>query len=280
MEKTLGFAFVFSVVLGLIACSSSEELTSLTADQRFEHAKTLFDDEGYLEAISEFTVVTLQFPGSAFADDAQFYLGECRFRRGEYLLAAFEYQTLRRNMPASPLVPEAQYKLGLSYYQLSPKSPLDQQYTRKAIEEFQAFVEYHPSNEHVPDAEAKINELNTRLAKKQFETAQLYATMGYIKASLFCYDDVIERYHDTEFAPLALLGKAEVLISRRKYKDAYAEVARFLERYPNSILRSRADKLKAAIEEQIQSEPERSQSVSGKDPRIGEGRLSSRRQPI
>ncbi|HET6271810.1 MAG TPA: outer membrane protein assembly factor BamD [Bacteroidota bacterium] len=280
MARTLGFAFVFSVVLGLVGCGSSEEVTSLTAEQRFEHAKALFDDEDYVEAISEFTVVTLQFPGSAFADDAQFYLGECRFCRGEYLLAAFEYQTLRRNMPASPLVPEAQYKLGLSYYQLSPKSPLDQQYTKKAIEELQAFVEYYPANEHVPDAESKIKELNTRLAKKQFETAQLYATMEYYKASLFCYDDVIERYHDTEYAPLALLGKAEVFMSRRKYKDAYAEITRFLERYPNSILRSRADKLKAAIEEQMLNEPERSQSVSGKDSGAGEGSLSSTRPPL
>lgn len=267
----------------VIGCGSGEQATSLTVDQRFEHAKALFDDEDWLEAISEFTIVTLQFPGSAFADDAQFYLGECRFMRGEYLLAAFEYQTLKRNMPASPLVPEAQYKLALSYYRLSPKSTLDQQYTKKAIEEFQAFVEYYPSNEHAPDAEARINELNTRLAKKQYETAQLYATMEYYKASLFCYDDVIERYHDTEYAPLAMLGKTEVLITRRRYKEALVEVDRFLERFPNSVLRSRADKLKSTIEEELQKAPEKSQNVSGKErgagASSGEGGLSLTRSP-
>jgi outer membrane protein assembly factor BamD len=72
-------------------------------------------------------------------------------------------------------VPEAQYKLALSYYELSPRAPLDQQYTRKAIDEFQSFVEYYPNNPLVKDAAEKIRELNTRLAKKQYETAKLYS---------------------------------------------------------------------------------------------------------
>lgn len=75
--------------------------------------------------MNEFTVITLQYQGSAFVADAQFYLGECRFAREEFLLAAFEYSVVKRNYPASPRVADAQYKLGICYYSLSPRSSLD-----------------------------------------------------------------------------------------------------------------------------------------------------------
>jgi outer membrane protein assembly factor BamD len=254
--------FVFLVAALMIGgCSSKETTTNLTAEERFQKAKALFDNEDYLEAINEFTIITLQYQGSAVAGDAQFFLAECRFKRGEFLLASYEYQTLRRNMPASPRVPEAMYKLGLAFYNLAPKSRLDQQYTKRAIDELQAFVEYYPTSEFVADASAKITELNTRLAKKDFDTAQLYSTMDYHKSAIFYYDNVIEKYHDTEFAPLAYLGKVELLMGRKKYRDAKTEIAKFLAKYPNSVLRARGD----VLEKQIDAELKNAPSASGKE---------------
>jgi outer membrane protein assembly factor BamD len=247
MARLILISLTLAIVLLTVGCSSSETADSSSPEARFNHAKALFDDREYLEAINEFTVVALQFSGSAFASEAQFYIGECRFNRGEYLLAAFEYLQLKRNYPASPRVSESQYKLALSYCQLSPKSLLDQQYTRKAIDEFQSFVEYYPGNEHAVDADARIRELTGKLAKKSIETARLYATMGYYKAAQFYYDDVIERYHDTEFGPLAYIEKTELLISRRKFDDADATISKFISLYPNNVLRSRADDLKSEV---------------------------------
>jgi outer membrane protein assembly factor BamD len=245
MARLILLSLVLAAAVLTVGCGSSETTESSSPEVRFNHAKALFDDREYLEAINEFTVVTLQYSGSAFASEAQFYIGECRFKRGEYLLAAFEYNQLKRNYPASPRVPEAQYELALSYYNLSPKSLLDQQYTRKAIDEFQSFVEYYPGNERAVDADAKIRELTTKLAKKAMETARLYSTMAYYKAAQFYYDDVIERYHDTEFGPLAYIEKTELMITRKKFEDADATISKFISLYPNNVLRARADDLKA-----------------------------------
>lgn len=244
----------------MIGCGSSDTTTAIPVDERFRQAKALLDDEDYLAAINEFTIITLQHQGSAYSDSAQFFLAECRFRRGEYLVAATEYGYLRRGFPSSPLSAEAQYKLALSYYNLSPKPMLDQQYTKRAVDEFQSFVEYYPTNSHAEDAAAKIMELNTRLAKKEFDTGQLYETMEYYKASLLSYDVVIEKYHDTQYAPLAHLGKVEVLLTRKKYDEARTALNKFYELFPNSVLKSRADKFK----EQIDSELEGNSKVSDK----------------
>lgn len=251
----LHFVVIF---LGLVAaaavlpaCGSSDLFTNLSADDRFELGKKAFDDEDYLAAMEHFTAVTVQFPGSGVADDAQFFLGESRFARGEYLLAAYEYETLRKSMPASPLVPLAQYKIGLCYYQLSPKPPLDQKYTAKAIDELQTFIEYYPTHELVVDAEAKIRELNNRVAKKDYDTAVLYMKLEYYKAALFYFNSVLEKYHDSEYAERAHLGKIEALIARKRFEEARVETEKFLARFPNSEYRSTIEALQNDIDKNL-----------------------------
>ena len=268
-------AAVSAVVILMLAmvsgCGSSKETAPATVEDHFLRAKTLFDEGNYLEAINEFTVITLQYQGSSRAAEAQYFLGESRYKRGEYLLAIVEYSALKRNMPASPLVQDAQYKIGLCYYMLSPKSTLDQQYTKKAIDELQSFVEYYPSHALVQDAAAKIRELTTRLAKKDFETAQLYSTLEYYKAAQFYFDDVIEKYHDTEYAPLAYMGKVKVLMARKKYEDALTEINRFIERFPDSVLRHQADQLKDSISSELKSSKQASGKNSGSTESPGGG---------
>jgi outer membrane protein assembly factor BamD len=262
MKTMILWASVGLFLLSVAGCGSSAPQTTQTPEERFARAKALFDKEDYLEAINEFTVITLQNQGSSFAPDAQYFLGECRFQRGEYLLAAYEYSVLKRSYPASPRVADGQYKLALSYYSLSPKPPLDQQYTRKAIDEFQTFAEYYPGHPLAPDADQKIKELNSRLAKKQYETAILYGKMNYYKAAILSYDVVIEKFHDTEYAPLAFLGKAEILMSRERYAEAATEITRFLDRYPNSVLRGRAEELKKSIDKEL-GKTKKSDSTTG-----------------
>ena len=239
----------FAVILA--GCGSTDVSQTMGVEERFAHAKKLYDNGDFVEAVNEFTVITLQYPGSAFAADAQYYLGECRFGRGEFLLAAFEYSVVKRNYAASPRVADAQYKIALSYYNLSPKSSLDQQYTRRAIDELQSFVEYYPGHEKAPDADAKIRELTSRLAKKQYENAVQYVKMSYYRSALFYFDEVIEKYHDTEFAPLAFVGKTELLISRDRYKEARDEITKFISRYPNNVLRGRIDELKSKVDHEL-----------------------------
>ncbi len=246
--QSLSFLF-----LGLLlsSCGSSDVTVNLSAEERFELGKKKFEQGDYLEAIADFDIIRLQYPGSGVADDAQYYLGECRFKREEFLLAAEEYQAVKRNMPSSPFVPLAQYKTALSYYSLSPKSALDQKYIDKAIDEFQVFLEYYPTHELAADAAAKIKELDTRLAKRLYDTGVLYMTMGYYKAAGIYFNSVIEKYHDTEFAEPALFSKAQTLTIRKHYDEAKKDIERFFEKYPNSSLKKDAESLRADIDDHL-----------------------------
>jgi len=246
MTKQLWMAAGFAVFF--LGCGSGEEVTALTPERRFARAKEMFDDRDLQDAANEFTIITLQYQGSSVAADAQYYLAECRYERHDYILAAFEYAVLRRNYPASSRVADAQFKLALCYYYRSPKSQLDQEFTRKAIDEFQTFVEYYPNHASVPEAEGMIRELTGTLAKRQFEAGELYATMEYYRAAFYYFDSVIEKYHDTEYAPTAFLRKAEILYQRERYREASAELTKLIARYPHSEELKDAEKLRVRLE--------------------------------
>ena len=260
INKTISNQFALTVssfslcalaIFFLTSCGSSDVTKVLTAEERFEAGKQHFAEEDYLEAIHEFEIVKLQYGGSAVADDAQFYLGECRLMREEYLLGIEEFQSLVRGMSASVLVPAARYKIGLCYYLLSPRSTLDQQYTLHAIDEFQSFIEYYPADSLVGSADEKIREMNARLAQKDFETAELYKTLEYPGASLYYFNSVLEKYHDSRFAEPALLGKINVLIGKKQYNDARKEIGKFLEKYPRSESRGAVEGLRQEVETKL-----------------------------
>ena len=246
--RILAFIAAATILLGGIAsisgCSSGKNgQASLNAEDRFALGKQKFDDGDYLGAIQEFQIVTLQFQGSTVASDAQFYLAESYFQRHEYLLAAAEYETLIKRLRSSGLLPRAQYKRALCFYELSPGPSLDQQNTKKAIESFQEFIEYNPTNELVPEAEARIRELNDKLAVKMYNAAVLYMKMDDHKSAEIYFRKVLERFHDSEWADDSQIGLVQALIARKKYSEAKEEVQRFFVRYPNSSLLATAEDL-------------------------------------
>ena len=255
--QILRLTVVALVLFYIGGCSSESQDNPPGAEELFRIAKEKFDDEDYLEAYDDFRVLSLQYQGSGFADDAQFYMGECQFRREDYILAAFEYETLIRSMPTSEFVAQAQYQVAMCYYNRSPEYYHDQEFTVKAIDAFQAFLEYYPTDLRVSDAEQKISELNAKLARKEYESGIIYMKMTYFRAATVSFDYVLEKYHDSPYAEPALLKKGVSLFARRRFRDARDVANRFLEKYSSSILRSEAEALlkdaKDALEEELKA---------------------------
>ncbi|MCX6151842.1 MAG: outer membrane protein assembly factor BamD [Ignavibacteriales bacterium] len=244
MKKIL-IPFLFSIILW--GCSSSINTTNLTADEYFKYAKTLFDDEDYLQCVQEFQSILLQFPGNAIADDAQYYLAESHFKKGEYILAAYEYSRLIKDMPASEYLPQAQFMLAQSYFELSPRYQLDQRYTKKAIEEFQAFIDFFPTNAKVAEAEKMIKDLNDKLAEKEFNTAVIYEKLEYWKASIYYYTVVTETYHDSKYCSQAMYNKIKLFANLNDNMNALKEISAFIQKFPTDSKAEEIKKLQEAL---------------------------------
>lgn len=262
-----GGMVVLITVLVLAGCSAGDELQQLSAEERFNRATELFRNGDYREAIEEFKIVTLQFQGSNLADDAQYHIAECYFMREEYLLAGYEYEALIRTMPTSPFVPQSRYRKALCYYLSSRPSYLDQDNTRKAIDEFQIFIEYHPTDSLVLGAEARIAELNARLAKKEFENGMIYMKMEYYRAAINSFDHVLEKYYDSPYAEQSQLKKAEALFRRNRFDEARTEVEKFFSKYPDSPFKAEGEQLRRDILGKLESKnPRTANEPSGNQP--------------
>jgi outer membrane protein assembly factor BamD len=259
-QKFLNNLLSFLILLIVFAgCSSEEATKQLSAGERFKLGMTAFKDKDYLAAIEEFKVVSLQYQGSSVADSAQFYMAECRYLREEFILAAFEYDVLVRTMPSSIFVSRSRFRRASCFYELSPESHLDQNYAKKAIDEYQAFLEYHPTDTLASLAGQRIGDLNKTLAQKDYENGITYMHMEYYKAAAFYFDLVLDKYHDTQYAEPSLFKKAEAMTYRKKYAEAKEALDKFYIKYPASTLKSDADKLKidianGIIEEKIQKQ--------------------------
>ena len=231
MKKVFGIVLLAILTFG---CSGSNDTAMMNADEHLAYAMEMYNDGDFQFSIREFQSIILQFPGNTVNDDAQYYLAMSYFNDDQFLLAAYEFSKLIRDIKGSEFVSISQFMLAESYYQLSPPFPLEQAYTKKAITEFQAFIDFFPVDAKGEEAERKIYELNMKLAEKLFESAQIYEKMGYLNASLEYYTKVYEVYHDTEYAPISFHRKITILLEKERFALAVENMKLFLKKYPET----------------------------------------------
>ena len=225
-----------AVSLNIIACSSSDKGVSQTEDPQkaFNIAKKNYDRGDYLQAIDDFSYVKVKFSGTSIIDDSQYYLAMCYYQRKEYILASYEFDYLIKNYTTSEYYSKSHFMLAMCYYYQSPRFNLDQTYTYYAINEFMSFIELYPKDANVRDAEIKIKELRDKLAYKDYMSGTLYFRMDNYRAAIVYFDNVLDRFFDSEYADDALYMKIMAFVERKKFEEAKTEIERFLKKFPSS----------------------------------------------
>lgn len=229
-----------NLAIVLFACGGNKARPNLTTEERFAYATKLFNDKDYFDARTQFRILILNAPGSTIVDQAQFYLAECHFNMDEYIIAASEYEKLIRLYPRSAFLDDAQYKNALCYDKLSPKADLDQKYTYKAIEEYQRFMEEFSTSELAGEVEKRLSTLRNKLAKKEFNTGNLYRKMALYEAAIYSFDEVLNRFYDSQYAETAHFYKGECLFKLQRWNEARTALEQFVQKFPQSSNHSQA----------------------------------------
>jgi outer membrane protein assembly factor BamD len=199
---------------------------------RFQQGKTAYEKEDWLEAIRIFDEVRLQAPTSSFAIDATFLEGMSRYKSGTYISAAVDFRTVRRNYPTSPIAPRAQFMVAESYYMLSPRPELDQNYSTYALNEYQTFLRDYSNEKNLADsAQMRITEIRNKLGMKYLLGAELYLKLSDNKAAISGFNRVVDTYYDTPAAIEAELRIAEVQYGRKKMREAQNAIQVFEEKF-------------------------------------------------
>ncbi len=84
----------------------------------YQAAFDLLKEGRYPESITAFEQFLASYPGGAYADNAQYWLGEARYVTRDFTASARDFQLVLKQYPGSPKVPDAMLKLGYAQYEL------------------------------------------------------------------------------------------------------------------------------------------------------------------
>jgi len=136
-------------------------------------------------------------PFGRFADVAQYKIGEAYKKQEFYEEALLAYQKLIDDYADSPLVDDAKYQIALCTYYVSRDPYYDQEYTDRAIEEYEQLIAMTSDAELNREARDALNELREKKAQSALETAKFYEKRKHYKSAIIYYEDVIKNYGDT-----------------------------------------------------------------------------------
>jgi outer membrane protein assembly factor BamD len=238
MIRTASFQKIVLVALVLLAaggCGARQEnLALLPPDDLYTRGATAFEVGDYEEAIRMLEYFTNQYLGDPRVPQARMMLGDASMARRQYATAATHYMRLVNDYPNHELNTQARFRTCEAYYRLSPKPPLDQEYTRSALAHCQSVVEYFPGTEEATQAAEYVTELRHKLAQKEYDTGNFYFRRRAFDSAVNSFQAVLDEFPETSFAPMALERMAEAYDRMGYVEDAEETRQRLLRDYPQS----------------------------------------------
>jgi len=224
----------FAAFLSLTSCAHQQANVPQTQEERLAEADGLSTSGKCGQAVPLYEKLLSEFPKPEIAEQAKFRLAKCRMDVGAYELAIPEFKEFVDTYPKSDLVDNAAYLAALCYLKETPRIERDQTKTTEALSELTLLLRKYPTTDVKADVEAAIKEARSRLAEKEYMNGQLYFNLGDYQSARVYYDYVISDYGDTEWAPRALLGKAESFERQAKPADAKGAYEQIVKDYPSS----------------------------------------------
>lgn len=194
--------FKFTVLLFLVALSFSscgeyqKLLRSEDNEKKLAAADSLYTIGKYKKALGLMEQLVPALRGKPNSDKLMFQYATTFYMLEDYVLSGYQYERFTTSYPKSDSVELAAYRSAESYYKLSPRFSLDQEETSTAMEKLQAFVDSYPSSQYREQANTMVNELKTKLEKKDFEIAKQYLKtaefMGTYRPAISAFENFIK----------------------------------------------------------------------------------------
>ena len=228
MPRLITTLLLVATVLLALGCATTEEQQQRrTVDQIFAEGFEAYEDGDWNDALAKFDIIKLQYPTSKFAADAQYYIAEINYKRGEFVLAAFNYSVVRRSFPTSERAKEATYQIAVCYEEMALPSDRDQEYTTKAIGAYTEFQNIYPQDSLALQALEKIRTLRDELAERYMLIAEHYEKTESRKAAIVYYDLTLDEYPDSKYYEEALVSKLRLLYAMAKIEEAREVITRY-----------------------------------------------------
>jgi outer membrane protein assembly factor BamD len=195
--------------------------------------------------------------------DIYYKYAYCAYNQSDYTNAENLYKSFLEIFPNSPKSEEVDYMRAFCFYKQSPKPPLDQTNTIKAMGMMQTFINTHPGSAKNKEAQEIIDACRGKLEIKDFSSAKLYYDMGQFRAAGVAFATLLNAFPESlkadEYKLMIIRSYyryAEMSVEEKKperFEQVIDECHDFVDRFPESKLRKDAENFMNLSQTQIKN---------------------------
>lgn len=188
-------------------------------------AKDYYNTGKYEKAIPLMEELMSVLKGTQNVEELFYYYPYCHFGTGSYLLASYYFKRFVESYPKTMRAQEARFMAAYCLYKMSPEPSLEQDYTEKAIEAFQLFVNAYPNSEKVAECNKLMDRLRQKMETKSVDAAQLYYDMKNYRSAATAFNNVLLDYPETNKKELILyqIVDSYYLLAENSIRDKQEE---------------------------------------------------------
>ena len=239
---------LFIVLIILVLASSCGEyeklLKSTDSDLKKEKAKEYYAEGQYVKSSELLSQILPRYRATEEAEELNWMYAQSYYGMKDYFMAGSYFKTFIDQFPFGKHAEEAHYLVAMCDYKISPRSELDQENTKNALEEFKIFIDKYAYSPKVDECKKMISELQDKLVEKSHNNAKLYYDMKEYKAAVVAINNSLKQYANSKYREEMMFLKLNSLFlyaensmadkQKTRYQDTLDDYYSFMEEYPRS----------------------------------------------
>lgn len=248
----LGLPALLGLAALLAGCGASTLPAVHSESERLTLGRRALLNGEYNVAIELLKSYVANNSGGADVDLAIEMLGEANLRIKEWAEAQAQFERVLRDYPESDSAATASFLLAESLWGQSRGPDYDQEFTRRALEQYQTYLGAYPGHRLNGAAEMSIQRAYERLATKLVEAGHLYVKLQRTAPARIYFRRVLDEYPTTAAVAEAELGLALADARDGRSEEAMTALRELRSRYAGRPVGVRAGKELARLEPRAQ----------------------------
>jgi len=241
------FRYYIVLIILVLASSCGEYeklLKSTDSDLKKEKAKEYYAAGQYVKSSELLGQILPRYRATEEAEELNWIYAQSYYGMKDYFMAGSYFKTFVDQFPFGKHAEEANFLVAMCDYNISPRSELDQENTKNALEEFNIFINRYAYSPKVADCKKMITELQDKLVDKSNNNAKLYYDMKEYKAAVVAINNSLKQYASSAYREEMMFLKLNSLYlyavksfadkQKTRYQDTLDEYYSFMEEFPKS----------------------------------------------
>ena len=208
LRRLSGLVALGALAALLAGCGASTVPPVHSEPERLALGRKALATRDYNVAIELLKSYVANNGGGAEVDEALELLGETYLRTKDWSEAQNQFERVLRDYPESDSAASASFNLGVALWGQSRGAPFDQEYTLKALEQWEGYQRAYVGHWLNGEAERRVQMARERLADTLARNGMLYLKLRRTGPARVYFQRVLDEYPGTSVAESAHLGLA------------------------------------------------------------------------